>query len=48
MNKALPITKYVKLINKKEFAKAALDQNFEIFVIHIVFLDLGIHPDREV
>ena len=48
--KALPTTKRVELINKKEFAKAALDENFETFVVHVAFLNLapapGIHPDR--
>ena len=47
--KALPTTKRVELIDKKEFAKAALDKNFETFVIHIASLNLvpEIHPDRE-
>ena len=45
----LPTTKWVELINKKEFAKTALDEKSEIFVIHVAFLNLvpGIHPDRE-
>ena len=47
---ALPTTKRVELINKKEFAKAALDENSEAFVIHVASLNLapalGIHPDR--
>ena len=34
--KALPTTKQVELINKKEFAKAALDKNFETFVVYVV------------
>ena len=47
--KALPTTKRVELINKKEFAKVALDRNSETFVIYIVSLNLvpGIHLDRE-
>ena len=52
--KALPTTKRVELIDKKEFAKAALDKkaldkNSETFVVHVVSLNLvpGIHPDRE-
>ena len=47
--KALPTTKRVKLINKKEFAKAALDENSETFVVQIASLNLvpGIHPDRK-
>ena len=46
---ALPTSKQVKLIDKKEFAKAALDKNFETFVVHIASLNLvpGIHPDRK-
>ena len=32
---ALPTTKRVELINKKEFAKAALDKESETFVIHV-------------
>ena len=46
--KALPTTKRVELIDKKEFAKAALDKNFETFVIHVASLNLtpGIHPDK--
>ena len=48
--KALPTTKRVELINKKEFAKAALDENSETFVVHVASLNLapapGIHPDR--
>ena len=47
--KALPTTKRVELIDKKEFAKAALDENSETFVVHVASLNLvpGIHPDRE-
>ena len=45
--KALLTTKRVELINKMEFAKAALDENSETFVVHVVPLDLRIHPDRE-
>ena len=46
--KALPTTKRVELINKKEFAKAALDEKSETFVVHVASLNLtpGIHPDR--
>ena len=47
---ALPTTKRVEFINKKEFAKAALDENSETFVVHVASLNLalapGIHPDR--
>ena len=47
--KALPTIKQVELINKKEFAKAALDKKSETFVVHIAFFNLvpRIHPDRE-
>ena len=47
--KALPSTKQVELIDKKEFAKAALDKNSETFVVHIASLSLvpGIHLDSE-
>ena len=46
--KTLLTTKRVELISKKEFAKVALDENFETFVVHIVFLNLtpGLHPNR--
>ena len=49
---ALPTTKRVKLINKKEFAKAALDEECETFVIHVIALEaplagMAIHPLRE-
>ena len=46
---ALSTTKRVELINKKEFAKAALDKKSETFVVHVASLNLtpGIHPDRE-
>ena len=33
---ALPTTRKVELIDKKEFAKAALDENLEPFVVHVV------------
>ena len=45
---ALPTTRRVELIDKKEFAKAALDENIETFVMHVSSLSLGskitIHP----
>ena len=46
---ALPSTKRVELIDKKEFAKAALDENSETFVVHVASLSLvpGIYPDRK-
>ena len=46
---ALSTTKRVELINKKEFAKAALDDKSETFVVYVASFNLvpGIHPDRE-
>lgn len=38
MAKALPIAKWVKLINKHKFAKAALDKNSKMFVMHVAIL----------
>ena len=42
----LPTTSWVELINKREFAKAALDKNYEIFVVHIAALEteVSIYP----
>ncbi len=37
---ALPTTSQFELINKREFAKAALDKNSETFVIYVITLDL--------
>ena len=47
--KALPTTKWVEFINKKKFAKAALDENSETFVVHVASFSLvpGIYLDRE-
>ena len=50
--KALPTTKRVELINKKEFAKAALDEESETFVVHVAALEallarMAIHPLQE-
>ena len=47
---ALPTTKRVEIIDRKEFAKAALDENVEAFVVHVTSLSLNsiaIHPARE-
>ena len=47
---ALPTTKRVEIIDKKEFAKAALDENVEAFVVHVTSIGLSsmsIHPARE-
>ena len=38
--KALITTYWVEFINKKKFAKAALDKNVKAFVVHISFLSL--------
>ncbi len=47
---ALPTTNWIKLIGKREFAKAALDGNYKIFVMHIttlkVLIVILIHPSR--
>ena len=45
---ALPSTSRVELINKREFAKAALDESFETFVMHVVTLEAeaSIYPSR--
>ena len=44
--KALPTTKRIELINKKEFAKATLDKESETFVIHIAILEASpVLPD---
>lgn len=46
----MPIAKQIKLIDKYEFAKAALDENSENFVIHLVALEIlsemTIQPSR--
>ncbi len=47
--KVLPITSRVELINKREFAKAALDKNSETFVVHVSALDVvesSINPSQ--
>ena len=45
---ALPTIKRVELINKKEFAKAVLDEKSVTFVVYMASFDLtpGIHRDR--
>lgn len=35
----LPTTNWIKLIEKWEFAKAALDENSKTFVVHLVAPD---------
>ena len=49
---ALPTTKQVKLIDKKEFAKTALDEKFKTFVMYVAALKaplagMAIHLSRE-
>ncbi len=44
---ALPTISRVELIDKREFAKAALDENSETFVVHVATLEATtIHPSR--
>ena len=48
--KALPTIKQVEIIDKKEFAKTALDENVEAFVVHVTSLSLSsmvIHPAKK-
>ena len=41
----LPTTKQVEIIDRKEFAKIALDEHIEAFVVHITsLLTMAIHP----
>ena len=46
---ALPTTCQLKIIDQKEFAKAALDKNVETFVVHVSSLGskMTIHPARK-
>ena len=45
---ALSTTKRVKIIDRKEFAKAVLDEHVEAFVVHVTFLStMAIHSARE-
>ena len=49
ITEAPPTTKRVELINKREFAKAALDENSKTFVVHVASLSstpLNVHPSR--
>lgn len=44
---ALPTISWVKLIHKKEFAKTALNENSETFIMHVLALGTTmIHPSR--
>ena len=48
ITKALPTTKQVEIIDRKEFAKAALDEHVEAFVVHVTSLStMAIHPAQE-
>ena len=38
--KALPTTKRVEVIDKKEFAKGALDEHVKASVMHVTFLSI--------
>lgn len=40
IKEALPITYQIELIDKKRFAKAALDENVKAFVVHVSSLSL--------
>ncbi len=47
--KTLPTTSRVELIDKREFAKVALDENLETFVVHVSALNVAepmIYPSR--
>lgn len=39
--KALPTTRQIKIIDKIEFAKVALDENIKAFVVHVVSQSLS-------
>lgn len=42
---ALPTTSRVEFIDKKEFAKAMLDKNVEVFVVHIALSQSRVKDD---
>ena len=50
---ALPTTRRIELVGKKEFAAAALNPEHETYVVHVVFFSstplasLNVHPSRE-
>lgn len=47
--KVLPTPSWVELIDKREFVKAAIDENSETFIMHVLTLnviELAIHPFR--
>ena len=39
---ALTTIKWVEIIDRKEFAKAALDENVEAFLVHVTYLSLNL------
>ena len=41
MNKVLSTTKWVGLINKKEFVKLVLNENSKTFVVYVAFFNLA-------
>ena len=49
IEEVLPTTRQVELIDKKEFAKAALDENVKAFVVHMASFTskISIHPARK-
>lgn len=40
--KALPTTKQIEFIDKKEFVKMTLNENFKTFMMHIVILEASV------
>ena len=45
---ALPTTKRVEIIDKKEFTKVALNKYIQAFVVHVTsLLTMVIHPARK-
>ena len=42
IKEALPTTQGVELINKKEFIRAALDEESETFVMHVAILEASL------
>lgn len=49
LNEALPTTKQMQIIDRKEFAIAALASEKAVFVMHVAYLEpkMLIHPDRK-
>ena len=45
---ALPTTRRVKLVGKKEFAVAALDPEYETFIVHVASLSSTLLTDADV